>query len=313
VKRFKKILLVFDPKARDETLLEQALFLAKRNHAQLTAVMEIDSKPRDAHLTTEVVPARNLHQLAIEAESEQFISSVQQDLDRVDARVLIGTAFEEIIRTVMREEYDLVMMSPEQRGGLKTWMFGKTSLHLMRKCPCPVWVRKPNTNDRFARILAAIEMDPDNMNEEKCSLNTSIMDLATSLAQSEGCELHIAHVWSMFAEQLLRCPRARVSKDQVDEWVREERDKHKQQLDILLGKYALENQNLQVHLLKGNPGTLLSELARKKQIDLMVMGTACRTGFERFLNGNMSEKVLQEVDCSVLTVKPNNFVSPVTL
>jgi nucleotide-binding universal stress UspA family protein len=43
------------------------------------------------------------------------------------------------------------------------------------------------------------------------------------------------------------------------------------------------------------------------------MGTVCRTGVTGFLIGNTAEKVLNNVDCSVLTVKPEGFVTPVTL
>ena len=52
---------------------------------------------------------------------------------------------------------------------------------------------------------------------------------------------------------------------------------------------------------------------RKHQIDLLVMGTVCRTGLSGFFIGNTAEKVLGNVDCSVLTLKPEGFVSPVTL
>jgi len=43
------------------------------------------------------------------------------------------------------------------------------------------------------------------------------------------------------------------------------------------------------------------------------MGTVCRTGLSGFIIGNTAEKVLSEVNCSVLTVKPEGFVTPVTL
>ena len=43
------------------------------------------------------------------------------------------------------------------------------------------------------------------------------------------------------------------------------------------------------------------------------MGTLCRTGIPGFFIGNTAEKVLHRVDCSVLTIKPENFISPVTI
>lgn len=42
------------------------------------------------------------------------------------------------------------------------------------------------------------------------------------------------------------------------------------------------------------------------------MGTVCRTGLSGFFIGNTAEKILDEVHCSVLTVKPDGFQSPIT-
>ncbi len=48
-----------------------------------------------------------------------------------------------------------------------------------------------------------------------------------------------------------------------------------------------------------------------EKADLLVMGTVCRTGVPGFFIGNTAEDVLQQVDCSVLAVKPKGFVTPV--
>ena len=175
---------------------------------------------------------------------------------RAGARVLSGKPFLEIIREVLREKHDLVIMTAEGDEGLKTRLFGSTSLHLMRKCPCPVWVMKPTQGKRFARILAAVDTDPDESDTEHDALNTKIMDLATSLAEREQSELHIVHAWTMFGESLLRSKRARLKEEQVDAWVLQERQRHERKLDELLGKYALENLKHQVHLVKGEANIL---------------------------------------------------------
>ena len=48
-------------------------------------------------------------------------------------------------------------------------------------------------------------------------------------------------------------------------------------------------------------------------MDLIVMGTIVRTGVAGALMGNTAEHVLDQVECSVLTIKPDGFISPVTL
>ena len=99
----------------------------------------------------------------------------------------------------------------------------------------------------------------------------------------------------------------------VDKLAFDTRQQHRQQFDKLLEKYPLENLKCQLYFLEGKAGILLPELAKKKQIDLIVMGTVCRIGLAGIFIGNTAEKVLQQVDCSVLTVKPDGFATPVML
>ncbi|MGE3600210.1 MAG: universal stress protein, partial [Dehalococcoidia bacterium] len=48
-------------------------------------------------------------------------------------------------------------------------------------------------------------------------------------------------------------------------------------------------------------------------IDLVVMGTVARAGIAGMLLGNTAERILRKLPCSVLTVKPDGFTSPVRL
>ncbi len=86
------------------------------------------------------------------------------------------------------------------------------------------------------------------------------------------------------------------------------------QLDQLLSTVDLNNIISHRHLPKDmDAAKAIVKLTKNKAIDLLVMGTVCRTGLAGFLIGNTAEKVLSEVNCSVLTVKPEGFVTPVTL
>jgi universal stress protein E len=183
-------------------------------------------------------------------------------------------------------------------------------MRLMRKCPCPVWVVKPAHHERYARILAAVDPDPDD--DTKDALNGTIMELATSLAQLEQSELHAVHAWTMYGEYLLR-DRGRLPEQQMATWLRKTLDRHELALDRLLREFGVTPLAHRIHLVKGEAALVIPTLADEKQVDLIVMGTVCRTGIAGFFIGNTAEEILQVVDCSVLTVKPEGFVSPVTV
>ena len=55
------------------------------------------------------------------------------------------------------------------------------------------------------------------------------------------------------------------------------------------------------------------EFVVSEGIDVLVMGTVARGGVSGVLIGNTAERVLRKLPCSVLTVKPDGFVSPVRL
>lgn len=63
---------------------------------------------------------------------------------------------------------------------------------------------------------------------------------------------------------------------------------------------------------KGEAYDVIRRVVKREKTDLLVMGTVCRTGIAGFLIGNTAENVLNGVDCSVLTVNPQGFASPIT-
>lgn len=225
--------------------------------------------------------------------------------------LLFGTPFLEIIRKVVSDQHDLVMIVAEGKGGLTEKLFGNTTMRLMRKCPCPVWVVKPNQHRSHTRIMAAI--DPDPGDKVRNALNAQILDIAISLAHQEQCELLIAHTWTVYGEAMLSGGFVHMSDLELHRYVQETRQKHLLWLSAQLENQPLDHLKYQIYMLKGNARELLPRLAQNQGVDLIVMGTVCRTGVAGFLMGNTAESILQQVDCSVLTLKPEGFETPVKL
>jgi nucleotide-binding universal stress UspA family protein len=157
------------------------------------------------------------------------------------------------------------------------------------------------------RILAAVAPDP--FNQERDALNATIMNLASSLAEREQAELHVVHVWHVALGYRLKRSFA-MTKVRQNEWDRMVREHHKAALYNLLDAYKKDIPG-RVRLVKGQPGILIPRLAASEEIDLVVMGMVCRTGVAGFFMGNTAESILQQVECSLLTVKPEGFVTPV--
>lgn len=324
MQRFKDIVCVAAPDSVSRTALERATVLADNNQARLTVVEVINKIPPDIKLPDRVLSSEYL-QANIVAEHRKGLLELAAPWSRnieIQTRVLIGIPFLEIISEVLRNGRDLVIKTAES-GGLLDRVFGSDDMHLLRKCPCPVWLVKSKSSKAYHRILAAVDVDDDYPPEElntRHLLNLQILEMASSLALSEFAELHIVHAWEAIGERAMRRAFVGTPEEKIVAYVEEVRQQHKQSLNVLTdeaiskpGQSAMEYLNPQTHLLKGSPRKEIPAFADEIEADLVVMGTVARTGISGFFMGNTAETILNRLDCSVLAVKPSGFVTPVIL
>ncbi len=293
MKRFKNILAIHNQAQGAGATLGRATTLARRNGARLT-VADVNQGLDFFGATIGIQPELVASRVAVERGQylRRWIASARRDGVDVRYAPLSGTPFRAIIEAVRREEHDLVIVQAEDQGTLKNTLFGSTSMHLIRECPCPVWVMKPG--GKYSRILAAV--DPHTSGEKNDALDTLIMDLATSLARSDQSELHVVHAWKMDDPDRETSP-SKLTR--LGRRIRQERG-----VDALLDRYELEDLRCRVHMVQGRPRSVIPRVIATLRADLLVMGTMSRAGMARFFTGNTAEEVLGHVGCSVLILKP---------
>ena len=316
MKRFKNILLVADFDAKQQQAVDRAVTLAKQNDARMTVLSVVRELPANVRMAVTTMSPEDLLEQVITDRWKQ-VDTLIADIGRqgVGASPLVatGAAFLEIIRQVLRDRHDLVIVAAEGRGGLKERLFGSTTMHLMRKCPCPVWVVKPTKRSTYKRVLAAVDLNDDFPDDERESLNPLILQLASSLARMDGSQLYIVQVWSVFGEGYMEA-RGGLTEKSVRKLRKDTRRRYVGKLENVLKRIDLKGLVTARHLPRNDDAPdAIVKLAKRKKIDLLVMGTVHRTGLAGFFIGNTAEKVLSEVVCSVLTIKPTGFITPVTL
>ena len=53
---------------------------------------------------------------------------------------------------------------------------------------------------------------------------------------------------------------------------------------------------------EGSPAKVILEVAKEEEIDLIVMGSSGKSGFDRFIMGSVADKVVNSAKCAVLVV-----------
>jgi nucleotide-binding universal stress UspA family protein len=301
--RFKNILYVSDGQTDTCSALDRAMALAENNHARLTVVDVIDAVDEDEkiHERFGVSLNRLLHDHRLN-ELANLIEPYQTDDQIIYTRVLSGSRFAEIIKMVMHGDYDLVIKASSSPANLEEHLLGSTDMHLLRKCPSPVWIDRPGKTIPYKQILAAVDPLGD------AGAANNIMQLATSLAAREKAQLQVVHAWQFYGESMIRNGRAKLSVAEADALVDGEYKRRVDKLNALLKNYGLSTDDDNVHLVKGQavPGILQASASA----DLIVMGTIGRVGIPGFFIGNTAEEVMQMTQTSILAVKPEGYISP---
>lgn len=318
----KNILFISSVDHDDSAALQRAVALAESNQASLTLATVLSIPPGYKLLLKAHVGFKNL----MESEIERYRETLQTKRDKlqtetnleIHTEVFTGKMDLEVARQVVRNDYDMVVKSSESSIGPKKPLlfFGSADINLMRYCPCPVLIVKPSWTGSFKSIIAAIDRDEEA--PENHLLNLRILELASWLAIADSSELHILHYWTLPFESLLRSSRSVLSKEDVDLMAEEESQVREEWIQNLISEFSEKNPeemkylNPHIHSLRGQASLDVPEMAKKVNADLIVMGTVGRIGVQGLLMGNTSETILQQIECSGLTVKPPGFRSSIT-
>lgn len=167
--------------------------------------------------------------------------------------------------------------------------------HLLRHCPAPlllvnksVWTSSP--------ILAAI--DPSAGDAEHIDLNRQILDYAKMMSHLNETELHVVSSISappgVSSFNGLEYDYAKFKQD-VTSW-------HQSKLQNAVREFNLPDDH--IHLVEGLPEDGINRIAQEIEAQIVVIGTVGRSGLSATFLGNTAERVLSQLRCEVIALKP---------
>ena len=189
--------------------------------------------------------------------------------------------YEALIRRAMAIRADLLVVHKRGHHRLPA-LLGYTDWELLRASPTPVLLIKNSRYRPRAPVLAAI--DPQHALARAAGLEPQILRNAAALAGSLRAPLHAVHVLTPWAAIDVQRSAALSS--------------HTRAAGVSAGR---------THLLAGSPDVLLPATARRLHAGAVVMGALSRRGLERWFVGNTAERLLDDLHCDVLVIKPPRF------
>ena len=302
-----KILVATDTRLDAHPIVEEAAEIARHNSASLKIVDVVPEFPWTVRMM--VKDHENIRKLLGREKQEQLDALAaplrHQGID-VEVRVLWGKTSVEIIREVLRGRHDLVLRVAKGHMSRHTGFFGTTGRRLFRDCPCAVWLVAAADTPEYKHVMGCI--DTSTGHKLDAELNNKVYELSSTISRQHEARRSIVHAWSIDGEELID---GRVHKDEFERMRQQRHDYEEGVLNKFLESHGVQASNADIHMLKGNPAQVIPSFAEENDVDLLVMGTVARSGLTGMLIGNTAERILDDLECSVLAVKPDSFVSPI--
>ena len=150
---FKNILLAIEKVTENEDIILKAKKIADQNNGKLS-IMQVIEKPFLPAL--DVLANKysiNVRQNAEEHEKAE-IQKLIPDFDTNDFHVIVGSPADEIVRNIIDNKRDLLLIRAHSHG-LADRILGSTTVRLLRKAPCPVWAMQPRlATEEIKKILS---------------------------------------------------------------------------------------------------------------------------------------------------------------
>ena len=323
MRQFSNILYVV-PDETDEAGLKRALSLMPETGGTLSLVSTIEtmvSGTPSGRFHDELAEAFDALRAKRLTALQELAKTVPDGIETV-CEVMDGLAYVKIIERVQLYNHDLVVVHASQEERHLSRLFVSEEMQLLRKCPVPVLITK-KADTPFTRVFASIDFDfydPDVLEETKRKLNDDIVDIAASIADHDGANLDFLNAFTVPGEGVMVGGWVPMGPDILSGVAETCKAAAEEQLSEAFKKSAertglsvFETEKARAFLIQGRARVEIPRVAEELGADLIVMGTVGRVGIPGVFIGNTAETILNSIDCSVLALKPEGFVSPITV
>ena len=234
----------------------------------------------------------------------ELVKCVTLPTTEVTTLVRKGTPAVEIVRETLGGRFDLVVK--EAFAKASDYVFGSLDMRLMRYCPTPVWMVNPQTDGECHRVLVALNPEAD---EKEMRLNKRLLDYGVRVATGLGYKLFIVAAYHSPETAFPILDKESMSRAVTHSKTAKLHARDK--LDALIAGVKNQIDPNKVVFEAGLPDEVIVDAVNEIKPELLVMGSVARHGISGLLIGNAAERVLRQVQCSVLTVKPLGFACPI--
>lgn len=300
MKAIRKLLVVVDPTVERDAVVDRATMLAKLTNTEINFFINNNNILNSRSLNYEGISAEffDLQQKLFDQHHEKLLNSLVVEVADAGISASANMASghdlaEAIIKEASRVEPDLVLKSTHHHSAIQRSLMTNTDWRLIRKCPAPLMLVKPQQWKEPGSIVTAI--DPMHAKAEQSQLDQKLLTITQSMAHAFNLAPHVFHSYFPFESLLFPVG------GESEEYLSRIRLQHETKLNEVTAKYNFIRGN--IHLSQGELVPSIISYLEKSDANLLVIGSLSRNAIERAIIGNTAEKLLENCPCDILVAK----------
>lgn len=306
--KYQNLLVAIEPNQDDQPALRRAVYLVKRQGGLIKAFLSVYDFSYE--MTTLLSPDERaaMRQGVISQRAAWINEQCRFYHDEgvpIEIKVVWhNRPFEAIIQEALSSEHDLLLKVAHKHDRLESVIFTPTDWQLLRKCPCPVWMVKNQPWSEGSKALVAVNLASEEPYHDP--LNIKLVQQTVELAENlNKTEVHLVGAYPVTPINIaIELPDfdSSIYSDAI-------RGQHLIAMKTLRQRFCIKEEF--THVEKGLPEEVIPDLAEQLQAGVVVLGTVGRTGISAAFIGNTAEHVIDQLNCDLLVIKPENFNCPI--
>lgn len=286
---YEQILFPTDGSDGSETALDHALDIAAA-HGSTVHLLNVADTTRTSTTRIQGQIVDTLERKGQEVVGEAADRAERRDIDAI-TEVVQGEPYGTILEYADARDIDLVVMPTHGRDGLERYLLGSTTERVVRRSDVPVLTIPLNPADTIEYPYRDVLVPTDGSD---CA--DRALGLGVDVATAGGTALHLLSVISLtaFGAEIGGVPRATTAAERAEELIEDA---------VSIAKDAGVGTVSGTVERESSVSRAIRSYVDEQGIDLVVVGTHGRTGFDRYVLGSVAEQLVRTASVPVLTVR----------
>lgn len=306
--KYTNLLVVIDPSREQQPALSRAVTFANKCPSEIKITLFLAIYDFSYEMTSMLsADERQAMRNGVMRQREDWMKGVirehhAQSLQPEVKVVWHNRPYECVIDQVFENGYDMVIKATHKHDKLGSVIFTPTDWHLLRKCPCPLLLVKEHGWPEKGKVVAAVHIASES--ETHSELNDKLVEEAMIMSEMLDAEPHLVNAYPATPVNIT------IELPEFDpaSYTDAVRGHHLTSMKSLRQKHHIAEE--QTHVEEGLPEDVIPRVAKELDAELVILGTTGRTGLSAVFIGNTAEHTIDQLDCDLLAIKPDGYVSP---